>query len=226
MNELSFRQTKISKRIAYVFLLAFVLSLLIAPTSINAQVIPDTGLVTYEAVSENSVSLLPLDTFVEFLTNGEANQVVGVYVEEAFAQKVVQQPDDDAGYVSPFNNQITDFAMVSEMTGNIGMLAHNYLSGEYFFDLVPGDVIHVVYGDGAVKSFSVDRLESYQALSPHSVYSDFVNLETNEKLSATELFESVYGGSYHMTFQTCIREGDEYSWGRLFVIATPLDVQS
>ena len=226
MNELFFSQTKLSKRISLIILLVFVLSLLAAPASINAQIIPDTGLATYEAVSDNTVSLLPLDTFVEFLTNGEADQVVGVYVEDAFAQKVVQQPADDAGYVSPFNNQITDFAMVSKMTGNIGMLAHNYLSGELFFDLVPGDVIHVVYGDGTIKSFSVDRLESYQALSPHSVYSDFVNLDTQEKLSATQLFERVYGGSYHMTFQTCIREGDEFSWGRLFVIATPLDVQS
>ena len=137
MNEMIFSQAKVSKRITYVFTMLFVFSLLVGPFSINTQIIPDTGLITYEAISENSVSLLPLDTFVEFLANGESNQIVGVYVEDAFAQKVVQQPADDAGYVSPFNNQVTDFAMVSKMTGNIGMLAHNYLSGELFFDLVP-----------------------------------------------------------------------------------------
>jgi hypothetical protein len=225
MNEM-ISTNKLSNKFTRVALLVLLFSLLLAPVSIQANVIPDTGYATYEAKVADSASLLPLDTFVEYLTNGEEGQIVGVYVEDAFAQKVVQQPEDDAAYVSPFNNQITDFGMVSQMTGNIGLLAHNYLSGELFFDLVKGDVIHVVYGDGSIKSFSVDRVESYQALSPHSVYSDFVNLDTEEKLSATQLFENVYGGSYHMTFQTCIREGDEYSWGRLFVIATPLDVQS
>jgi hypothetical protein len=224
MNKMTFSQMQISK-ISKTLLVVLLLSLLVAPISIQAKVIPDTGFATKVAYAENTASLLPFDTFVKALTNGEKNQIVGVYVEDAFAQKVVQQPADDAAYVSPFNNQITDFAMVSNMTGNIGFLAHNYLSGELFFDLVPGDVIHVVYGDGSVNDFSVDRLESYQALSPHDVYSDFVNVETNEKLSATQLFQRVYGGSYHMTFQTCIRNGNEYSWGRLFVIATPLDVQ-
>ncbi|MBI9049282.1 MAG: hypothetical protein JEZ00_07680 [Anaerolineaceae bacterium] len=218
-------QIESSTKIILIMIFVLLLSLLIAPLSIHANEIPVTGFETQVSANQTNAALLPLDSFVEFLINGNEEQIVGIYIDDVFAQKVVQQPESDAAYVSPFNNQITDFGMVSKLTGNIGMLAHNYLSGEHFSDFAPGDIIHVVYGNGDVENFVVDRLESYQALSPHNVYSDFVNLDTNQKYNATQLFETVYGGSYHLTFQTCIRSGDEYSWGRLFVIATPVDLQ-
>jgi hypothetical protein len=211
-------------------LMAVIFCLLPLSGSVHAAEIPETGFVSpvqlaYVGGQNALTTNLPsLDVFTENLINGEAEQIVGVYQEFSFAQRVVQQPDNDAAYVSPFDNQMTQFHMVDSMTGNVGLLAHNYLSGKLFFELEPEEVVQVVYGDGSVQAFKIEKSLSYQAVSPQDVYSNFVDLETGKKLTAAQLFERVYGGSYHLTFQTCIRNGDEYSWGRLFVIATPVEL--
>ncbi len=220
----------ITKLIRQLIVFAAILTVL-SPVPVQAALIPQTGLSTIAPVQssvylDTKTSTQPaLDLFIENLINGNKNQVVGVYQENLFAQKVVQQPASDAAYVAPFKNQITQFDMVKQMTGNLGLMAHNYLSGELFFDLKVGDEVQVIFGDGQVQNFKVDQILSFQALTPDSVYSDFVNLDDGSKLSASQLFEKAYGGTYHLTFQTCIRNGDESSWGRLFVIATPIDDQ-
>lgn len=221
----------ITKLIPQLIVFAAILSIFI-PIPVQAAVIPQTGSSVLTPV-QNSIHLdaktstqPALDLFIENLVNGNENQIVGVYQENLFAQKVIQQPASDPAYVAPFKNQITQFGMVNQMTGNLGLMAHNYLSGALFFDLKVGDEVQVIFGDGEVQNFKVDQILSYQALTPDSVYSEFVSLEDGTKLSASQLFEKAYAGTYHLTFQTCIRNGDEDSWGRLFVIATPIDTQS
>lgn len=162
------------------------------------------------------------DTFVASLVNGNASQVVGVYVENVLALKVVQQPASNPGYVSTQNGVATYFLMAYQMTGNTGLLAHNYLAGIYYYDLVPGQVVVLIYGDGSTEDYVVSGNQEYQALSPNSATSNFVDLATGETLTSTQLFYAVYGGSLRTTFQTCIAQGGEPSWGRLFVIA-PLE---
>jgi hypothetical protein len=61
----------------------------------------------------------------------------------------------------------------------------------------------------------------YQALQPYSPNSDFRDLETNDTISAVQLFGKVYRGDRHVTFQTCIEAYGNSSWGRLFIIAKP-----
>jgi hypothetical protein len=197
-------------------------------TPVQAAFVPSTGLDPFQEAGLMDIQTAvqpPLDLFAENLANGKADQIVGVYHEALFAQKVIQQPANDAAYVSPQKNQITQFGMVNQMTGNLGLLAHNYLSGALFFDLQLGDNVYLVFGDGSVQGFQIEQVLSFQALDPDSIYSDFINLDTGAKLTASQLFQTVYGGSFHLTFQTCIREGDEFSWGRLFVLAVPVDSQ-
>jgi len=38
------------------------------------------------------------------------------------------------------------------------------------------------------------------------------------------MFDLAYKGDRHLTFQTCIERDGSRSWGRLFVIAEPLDL--
>ena len=163
-----------------------------------------------------------LDTFIANLITGEANKVVGVYVEDVLALRVVQQPSSDPAYVSTLQNVATYFLMVHQVTGNTGLLAHNYLAGNNFFELQPGQVAVIIYGDGSTEEYMVSEAQEYQALSPNSPTSNFVSLDTGETLTSTGLFYEVFGGSTRTTFQTCIAQGDELSWGRLFVIA-PLE---
>ena len=80
----------------------------------------------------------------------------------------------------------------------------------------------MVYGDGHVEYFVITEVLHYQALQPTSPYSSFRNLDKDETLSAENMFKRVYFGDRHLTFQTCIAQDGEASWGRLFVIATPV----
>lgn len=197
----------------------------VSPTPTLTQTPESTATPTETATPLPTPTPLPppfLDTFIENLKNGNAGQVVGVYVEDALSLRVVQQPASDPAYVSTIPNTATYFAMVRSVTGNTGLLAHNYLAGAYFFDLTPGQLVTLIYGDGSTDEYVVSSAEEFQALSPSSPTSNFVSLSSGETLSSTDLFYRVFGGGTRTTFQTCIAQGNEDSWGRLFVIA-PLE---
>jgi hypothetical protein len=162
------------------------------------------------------------DRFVEDLKNGNPNQVVGVYVDGVLALRVVQQPPGNAAYVSIRDGEATQFLLAWTIAGNVGLLAHNYLAGVFYFNLRSGDIVELVYGDGSVVEYEVDTLRQFQALSPNSPTSDFLNVDSGATLSATNLFYEVYGGNHHVTFQTCIARDNSSEWGRLFVLAPPL----
>ncbi|MFN3491076.1 MAG: hypothetical protein ACK40V_02555, partial [Anaerolineales bacterium] len=61
--------------------------------------------------------------------------------------------------------------------------------------------------------------------SPLSPYSNFIDLETEEFLTAEGLFNKVYRGDFHVTLQTCIEKDGSLSWGRLFIVAKPLNAK-
>jgi hypothetical protein len=159
------------------------------------------------------------DRFVAAMKNGNAKQVVGVYVEGVLAFRVVQQPPSNPVFVSGANNVVTYFALVKRSTGNNGLLAHNFLAGIKYVDLAPGQVVILVYGDGHTEEFIVDTRSEYQALNPTNPSSNFVSVANGERLTSASLFSRVYGGAYRTIFQTCIARDDQPSWGRLFIVA-------
>ncbi len=167
-------------------------------------------------------SLLPdLTSFSQSLYNGDKLTLRGVYAEGVFALPVVQQPADQADYVSRDRDSLTQFEEAAEF-GNIGLLAHNDLSGSLFPRLRPDQKIYLVYGDGRVETFIIIGTQRFQALTPSSVNSKFRNLETSKMFSAQELFRRVYTGPRHLTLQTCISKNGNLSWGRLFILAVPV----
>jgi hypothetical protein len=182
--------------------------------------VPDSG--ASASPAETTVDNAALQQFISEVEDGAAGVVRGIYVQDMMEFPVVQQPSGQAGYVSQKQNVVTEFAM-SRKYGVTGILAHNYLAGQAFFDLETGDIIQVVYGDGSTQSYQVADVLEYQALSPNSATSSFVDLDSGATLSASQLFKSVYSGSGHLTLQTCIQKGSEDSWGRLFVIADPIE---
>jgi hypothetical protein len=158
--------------------------------------------------------------FSTSVQNDEVDVLRGVYVPNVMELPVIQQPPDDPYYVSNRNGEATQFSMASHY-GNIGLLAHNTLSGEQFSQLEIGQEIRLVYGNGRVEYFVVQQILRFQALEPDSVSSVFRNLDRDETLSAGELFSRAYAGERHLVFQTCIEANGNVSWGRLFVIALP-----
>ena len=84
------------------------------------------------------------------------------------------------------------------------------------------DNLQMIYGDGHYKTYQVTAVYRFQAIEPNNSNSSFIDLQTNEEFSAAQLFKQVYMGNHHITLQTCIQQGEEPSWGRLFIIAEPL----
>lgn len=181
-----------------------------------------SGLLIASPVSAKSIkhNFQDLDTFIASVNNGDGTMLTGVYIHDVMAFPVVQQPSGSAGYVSTANNVITQFGMASQF-GTTGLLAHNFLAGQFFSEVKQGDEIVLVYGDGHTQSFIVTATLKYQALDPFNPYSDFKDLSTQSTLTANDLFSKVYGNPNRVVLQTCIDANGNSSWGRLFVIAEP-----
>jgi hypothetical protein len=170
-------------------------------------------------------SIPDLNTFIETVKDGNASALRGVYVANVMALNIVQQPTGYAGYVSTEESVATQFGIAAEV-GNIGLLAHNTHAGSFFSNIKQGDRIILIYGDGRIESFMANSIQSYQALDPYNPYSEFKNLETQTTFTAGDLFNNVYRGEYHLTLQTCIENNGNASWGRLFIMATPVENES
>jgi hypothetical protein len=170
----------------------------------------------------SSVSLPALRDFVMSIKSGEPRSLVGVYVPGLLALPIVQQPVDAPGYVSTQPGVATQFSMAKDY-GTDALLAHNYLSGNLFFELEAGQRVVLVYGDGRVRFYEIKERNSYQALSPNSPYSNFIDLDNpGTVLSAADVFLKNFGLGSHLVFQTCIESAGVESWGRLFVKAEPI----
>jgi|SRR6266498_2545427 len=168
----------------------------------------------------DSVDLPALDTFVEQVKNGQADEVRGVYIPDVLAALVVQQPAGMYGFVSPWQNIMTQFGLASKF-GSTGLLAHNNLAGKSFVVLQNGQKFDLIYGDGKISTFVVSEILQFQALEPTSISSSFVDLESGDILTASELFTKIYDRPGQVILQTCIDADHNASWGRLFIIAKP-----
>jgi hypothetical protein len=170
-------------------------------------------------------TLPDLASFEKSVENNVPGTLRGVYADGLFALPVIQQPGYGSYYISTKPDTVTEFGAAAAY-GNVGLLAHDFLSGQLFPQLGIGQPIELVYGDGHIEYFTVTQVLKYQATDPYSTQSDFVDLSTQERLTSVQLFKRVYMGARHVTFQTCIEENGNSSWGRLFVIAQPRQVST
>jgi len=189
--------------------------LYVNPTATNARSTNPTPLAQLDITSR-------LNDFAATLKNGQDGRVVGVYILGVLSLKVTQQPSNNPAYVNANPGYVTQFNLAAQY-GTIGLLAHNYLSGAFFFNLKTGQEVDIIYGDGTIRRYIIVILRHFQALSPLSTASDFVDIDkhSSDKISNTDLFYQIYQGE-RVVFQTCITVNGNTSWGRLFVIATPI----
>jgi len=179
-----------------------------------------TAIAPAEAATTEVAALPAFEKFVSAVTNGQAGVVTGVYVPGVMALRVKQQPAGNAAYVSSAAGVATQFQMAAD-TGVTGLLAHNFAAGKSYFKLVAGNEVYVVYGDGSTRKYVVSGIYQYQALDPKNPYGDLVDLSTGAQMPVADVFNAVYGGDEHVTFQTCINKDGNASWGRIFIVATP-----
>jgi hypothetical protein len=202
--------------------LLFVLLLLAGAFGAANPQLPLTGGGLGQAGPDTPADLPSLADFTRQVQNGNAAQVVGIYVDSVLAYPVVAQPNGQPGFVSTQEGVVTRFGM-ADAYGSLGFLAHNYLAGSVFSDLTDGDVVIVVFGDGHYAGFKIERMRRFQATNPLSPYSNFIDQATGATLTANELFFQTYGVPDRLVLQTCIASNGNDSWGRLFVIAAPLE---
>ena len=147
--------------------------------------------------------------------------ISGVYFGKNRFLRVVDQPTGNPGYVSSISNTATNFGLAARY-GNIGLVAHNYLGGRLFKEVEIGDDIFIMDGFGGKRNYRVIEMLRYQAVNPRSTRSNFINLESKQLCTATDVFKRVYTGKHHLVLQTCIKKGKNEEWGRIFIIAQPV----
>lgn len=101
----------------------------------------------------------------------------------------------------------------------IGLLAHNFASGQWFERFKTGSLMYVVFGDGRQEIYRLTKKERFQALNGNSPTSDFIDLASGVTHSASQVYEEMYTGKPHLTLQTCIQQENDLNWGRLFLLA-------
>ncbi len=184
------------------------------------KILPTTGYLP-TIVLKGTSTLPSLDDFIQTVKNGQGKNVVGIYVPGVLALPVGQQPQGNAGFVTREPEQATQFGLANQY-GTVGILAHNDLAGAEFSQIKLNEYAIVVYGDGHTVYYLISEIQQFQALTPTSTFSDFINLDgTNEKLSAGQVFSRIYGKSGRLVLQTCIDAHGDPSWGRMFIIAEP-----
>jgi hypothetical protein len=199
------------------------------PEQAQVQVITEVEPPVFEppsvrsAVPESIPIAADLEVFASTVQNNQPNRVVGLYVDGVFALPVHEQPGGQENYVSAEDNTVTQYATPGQF-GVVALLAHNYLSGRVFFQLRPDQEIVLVYGDRRLVRYRISSIQNYQAISPTDVRSDFRDLNSPEGglLSYSQLFNKVYTTTGTLVLQTCIEANGDLSWGRVFIIANPV----
>jgi hypothetical protein len=185
--------------------------------------IPVTAGNSTDTTNEATQLLGSVEKFSTTVVNGNARQIVGIFAENTFAFPIVQQPNGNAAYVSTLDSVVTQFSTAS-LYGSIGLVAHNNLAGAKFSDLKEGDRLVLVYGDGTKLTYEITEIDEYQALSPYSPYSNFVDVkDTSVTLSVSDMFMKIYNPDDRLILQTCIAKDGVDSWGRMFVVAEPVE---
>ncbi len=205
------------------FLLIFSLVLGCVYIAEDGGGIPFTSVRSSILKTDKKNGLPDLQAFIASVTNGQNGVPTGVYAPGVLALKIIQQPKDNAAFVSTQPDRLTQFRMASSYL-TVGLLAHNFLAGAKFFNLQINQQIILVLGDGSLEYYKVSDIQAYQALSPTNPYSNFISPDGQKTLSSEEVFKQVYEKGNQLVFQTCIQKGDEDSWGRLFVIADKVDI--
>lgn len=214
-----------NKLFSILILIIFVITSIISPVA--DKMIPITAEVdaSRELINLNfhTINFTKFNQFIKSITSQDkGNQLVGLIAPDHFNLAIIQQPTGRPDFVSNEPEVVTEFSLTKQY-GSIGLLAHNHLAGAYFSSLKENDLIVLVSDNKKFSYYKIEKILSYQALSPNSPHSNFVNLNDSSRiLSALDLFMEIYTQEGSLVIQTCIAQGDEPSWGRLFIRAIPI----
>ncbi len=192
---------------------------------IQDDIIPITGYTGVLKSDQESAALPSLEKFVSSIEEGNSSSLAGVYADGLFALEIVEQPSGRDAFVAARPGVVTLFSEAEDF-GSVGLLAHNYLAGSYFFDLEMHEQISLISGDGILTSYRVIAFRRFEALDSRNPKSNFHDLTKGQNITAEKVFRQVYAHKNRLIFQTCIQENGNDEWGRLFVIAEPVEAET
>ena len=172
-------------------------------------------------LSAPTITLPPLDQFIQQVADGRAGDVSGLYIQGITELKIVQQPNANLAYIDENEGTATQFQSAN-VFGAIGLLAHNFLAGRDFFQIKAGQDMILVNGDGSTTHYTVSNIADYQRLTPSDLRSNFLELTSNQQLTADQLFGKFYKKAHHLILQTCIENGGNPDWGVRFIDGDPV----
>ena len=117
----------------------------------------------------------------------------------AFDLEIVDQ-GEDSSYISA-NIETATLFRDAGWYGVVGLLAHDYLAGELFFDLEVGDSLWLLYPQGAV-AYKVTHVVEYMPAGE-----DMLRDVDGRLLRYEEVFDLMYTIPGRVVFQTCTKEG-------------------
>jgi hypothetical protein len=168
-------------------------------------------------------SLPTLSEFASHVRDGRELAVRGVYVPDVLALPVVQQPLGNITYVSESLGTVTQFQLAA-LYNVIGLLAHNYLSGDLFSKLEIGQDVYAVMGNGTIHRFAITSIHKFQKIVPSNPNSSYIDLNTGKQLSMRQVFSRFYQGGHRIIFQTCLEKNGSLIWGLMFIQADPVQI--
>ena len=173
--------------------------------------------------SPQGASLPSLTDFISRVANeNNPNTPSGVYVRGLLTLAIIQQPAGDDAYIDQGENTATQFQLATPYQ-TIGLLAHNFLAGQYFFDLTEGQQISLVFGDRHVKTYRITEIDDFQRLIPGDLSSDFMGLSDGKDVIAGDVFARFYENPHTLVLQTCIDRAGQSDWGVRFIVARLVD---
>jgi hypothetical protein len=212
-------------------ILSFVLLLLLAAhagedVSLSSSEIPFTSGNILPLSSNQIIPIRPseeLEKFVSEVATGDKDKLTGVFAAFTFAFPIVYQPEQKPAWISGKDGVVTSFSLASEVKST-GLLAHYEHAGKSFYNLKLEQLIQLVYGDGHLQTYRVSEIRFYQALTPNDPLSNFVTLDPpGQQLTQEELFDKIYKVPGRLVLQTCLVAKGINTWGRMFVIAEPIE---
>jgi hypothetical protein len=165
-----------------------------------------------------------LQKFINQVTDGQSEVVRGVFVPGVLTLPVVQQPHKNPAYVSEEYDTVTQFQSADKY-GVTGLLAHNYLSGELFYNIAINQEVVIVMGDGATRRYRVTGIYRFKKLSPDNLRSNLIDLSDGKTQTTSQVFSRFYRGDHKVTFQTCLEGEGKLNWGLTFIVAVPIEAQ-
>ena len=143
------------------------------------------------------------------MTNGKANQLTGIWVEDVLAFKV--SPGTHS-YAPSTRNTASVYSWAHDH-GVTTLLIHNYLGGTLLYQLNAGMYIAAIYGNGGVDWYVARNGTWYETrnYSPSGFKGPFRIWSCGDcdfDISVQDIRWRHYAGTPHLAFQTCVETAD------------------